>query len=224
MDYDPRHLRALLGVVEHGSFNQAATALGLTQPAISKGIAALERATGAPLFVRGIRGASLTKAGQVVDRVARRTLALLQNAKDEVAALARGSAGRLRIGATPSAMLGGVPVACANLGKANGPMELTICEGLDDELLPALEGGEIDLLIGPVGDGYHSDAHITEAVLLHERVSIGCAPAMNWPRAGVFAWRTSSIGPGYSLREGAVSTHWLKRRSSLQRYLGRRTS
>lgn len=173
MDYDPRHLRALLAVAEHGSFNRAATALGLTQPAISKGIAALERATGAPLFVRGIRGVSLTKAGQVVERVARSTLALSQNAKDEVAALARGSAGRLRIGATPSAMLGLVPVACANLGKATGPMELTICEGLDDELLPALEGGEIDLLIGPVADSCHSDAHITEAVLLHERVSIG---------------------------------------------------
>lgn len=49
-------------------------------------------------------------------------------------------------------MLGLVPVACANLATASSPLELTICEGLDDELLPALEGGEIDLLVDPVGD------------------------------------------------------------------------
>lgn len=176
MDYEPRHLRALLAVMEHGSFNRAATALALTQPAISKSIAALERATGAPLFVRGIRGAKLTKAGEVVARIARSSLALSQNAKDEVAALTRGSEGRLRIGATPSAMLGLVPVACANLTRASGPLELTVREGLDDELVPALEGGEIDLLIGPVGDSHGTHSHITESVLLQEQVSIGVRP------------------------------------------------
>lgn len=173
MDFEPRHLRALLAVVEQGSFNRAAVAVGLTQPAISKSIAILERVAGTSLFVRGARGASLTAAGEVVARAAVNSLALAQDAKDELAALARGCRGRLRIGATPSAMLGLVPLACAKLTKVEGPLDLTVREGLDAELLPALERGEIDLLVGPTADLQSAVSHIQEGVLLEESVCIG---------------------------------------------------
>jgi len=173
MDFELRHLKALLAVAEHGSFNRAAQALDMTQPAISKSIALLERALQTPLFVRGARGASLTDAGAVVVRTAASMLALAAEARLELSALSQGFVGRLRIGATPSAMLGLVPLACSRLGQALGAVELTIREGLDAELLPALEQGEIDVLIGPISDIHSPPSHLEEGLLLEEGIAIG---------------------------------------------------
>ena len=45
-------LRYFLAVVDHGSFNRAASACNVSQPTLSVGIAKLERSLGTPLFVR----------------------------------------------------------------------------------------------------------------------------------------------------------------------------
>lgn len=173
MDFELRHLKAMLAVAEHGSFNRAAQALEITQPAISKSVALLERSLQTPLFVRGARGASLTNAGAVVVRTAASMLALADEARQELSTLSQGFVGRLRIGATPSAMLGLVPLACSRLGEALGAVELTIREGLDAELLPALEQGEIDILIGPISDIYSPPSHLEEGLLLEEGIMVG---------------------------------------------------
>lgn len=173
MDFELRHLKAFLAVAEHGSFNRGAQALGLTQPAISKSIALLERMLQTPLFVRSARGARLTEAGTLVVRTAASMLALAAEARLELSARSQGFVGRLRIGATPSAMLGLVPLACARLGQTLGTIDLTIREGLDAELLPALEQGEIDILIGPISDIHAPPAHLEEGLLLEEGIAIG---------------------------------------------------
>ena len=55
MNIDPRHLTLVLAVTRHGSFNRAAEALGISQPALSKSIALLERRISAKVFERGPR-------------------------------------------------------------------------------------------------------------------------------------------------------------------------
>jgi DNA-binding transcriptional LysR family regulator len=82
MDVEVRHLRALVAVVEAGSFTGAAAVLHTTQASVSRTIAALERALGARVLHRTTRAVSVTPAGAAVVASARRVL-------DELAALQR---------------------------------------------------------------------------------------------------------------------------------------
>ena len=66
---DVKLLRAFVVLAEKGSYHQAADALYLTQPALSKQIKALESLVGNPLFHRGRHGAQLTETGnKLLDR------------------------------------------------------------------------------------------------------------------------------------------------------------
>jgi DNA-binding transcriptional LysR family regulator len=57
------HIRQFLAVVDAGSFTQAALRIRVTQPALSTGIAELERLVGTPLFIRNRRQIRLTESG-----------------------------------------------------------------------------------------------------------------------------------------------------------------
>lgn len=57
------HIRQFLAVVDAGSFTQAALRIRVTQPALSTGIAELEKLVGTPLFIRNRRQIRLTEAG-----------------------------------------------------------------------------------------------------------------------------------------------------------------
>ncbi|KUL43839.1 hypothetical protein ADL22_13240 [Streptomyces sp. NRRL F-4489] len=61
-----QRLRVLRAVADHGSFSKAAAALRLTPSAVSQHIAVLERSLGAQVVARSTRGATLTRAGQIM--------------------------------------------------------------------------------------------------------------------------------------------------------------
>ncbi|GIG37782.1 ArgP/LysG family DNA-binding transcriptional regulator [Cellulomonas pakistanensis] len=84
-DADLPQLRALLAVVDEGSFEGAAVALHLTQSAVSQRIRALETAVG-QVLVRRTRPAGVTDAGAVYLRLARQVLALSDEARAAVTA------------------------------------------------------------------------------------------------------------------------------------------
>ncbi|WP_404366939.1 LysR family transcriptional regulator [Sphingomonas sp. MMS24-J45] len=65
-DLNLRHLRALSAIVAHGSMNAAAQAVNLSQPALTQGLAKLERQLGTALFVRRPDGVTPTEAGLVM--------------------------------------------------------------------------------------------------------------------------------------------------------------
>ena len=60
-----RHFRYVVAVAEEGTFTGAAQRLGMTQPALSRAIRAVEATVGSPLFERGRHGATLTEVGMV---------------------------------------------------------------------------------------------------------------------------------------------------------------
>jgi len=72
---DISSLQAFLAVAETGSFSRAADRLFITQPAVSKRIAALEDELHTKLFDRIGRRVALTEAGQALLPRARRLLA-----------------------------------------------------------------------------------------------------------------------------------------------------
>jgi DNA-binding transcriptional LysR family regulator len=140
-------LRVFLEVERSGSFTGAATSLHYTQSGISRRIAALERATGGPLFVRQARGVRLTPAGTVLHRHALDIVGRLGAAADEVAAVRQGRGGRLRIGsfATANAVL--LPTVLAEFRRSWPEVETSVMEDLTRVLVPALLAGQIDIAV-----------------------------------------------------------------------------
>jgi DNA-binding transcriptional LysR family regulator len=100
MDPEVRQLRALLAVVDVGTFTGAADVLGVTQASVSRTVAALERTLGSRVLQRTTRETSLTPVGAQVVRHARRVM-------EEVAAIrnaAEQRRGDVRIGYAWSAL------------------------------------------------------------------------------------------------------------------------
>jgi DNA-binding transcriptional LysR family regulator len=100
MDLEAR-LRAFAAVARTRSFSRAAEALYISQPAISKHIAALEDELGTQLVVRTRSGATLTPAGKVVADYVLRAEGLLSHAKRALAAGVHADSGTLAVAASP---------------------------------------------------------------------------------------------------------------------------
>ena len=90
-------LQAFLAVAESGSFSRAAERIYLTQPAISKRIAALEKELDARLFDRIGRGIHLTPAGEALLSRARNVLKELEDVKRSITNLSGAIAGELLV-------------------------------------------------------------------------------------------------------------------------------
>jgi DNA-binding transcriptional LysR family regulator len=97
---DTRQLAAFCAVVEKSSFSQAAEKLGVTQPAVSLQVRALEERLGQTLLDRSGRRVEPTEAGLRLYRSAQRMLALEEQLYDEVAAEGGELQGTLAIGAS----------------------------------------------------------------------------------------------------------------------------
>ena len=144
---DVRRLRVLREVAARGSFSAAAEALSFTQSAISQHVAALERETGAQLVERGSRGIRLTDAGRALVKHADLILGRIEDAEDELAAIAGLRGGRLRLACFQSAGATLVPRAVAHFHERYPSVELSMIEAEPDAARQALKSGEIDLAL-----------------------------------------------------------------------------
>jgi|SRR5581483_11797335 len=98
---DTRQLQAFCEVVERRSFSQAAERLGVTQPAVSLQVRALEKRVGVQLLDRSGRRVEPTEAGLRLYRGAQRLLALEDEIVSDLEAKAEGDlSGTLEIGAS----------------------------------------------------------------------------------------------------------------------------
>lgn len=151
MDVDPRHLRILLAIAEHGTFTRAAAAQRISQPAMSSAIARLEKQLGVRVLERGRHGADLNDFGRLLVRHARGLHALLGQAKAEIDLKRLGYEGPLKIGGTPVTLIELVPAAIERLTRGNPRVSITVMEGVDEALLDKLRAGEIDVMVSGVG-------------------------------------------------------------------------
>jgi molybdate transport repressor ModE-like protein len=144
---DVRRLRVLREVAACGSFSAAAESLSFTQSAVSQQVAALERESGAKLLERGPRGVRLTDAGRALVEHADAILARLQDAEEELAAIAGLRGGRLRVASFQSAGATLVPRALGDFHQRFPDVELIVTQMEVDESRTALAAGDIDLAI-----------------------------------------------------------------------------
>lgn len=154
---DLRHLAALRAIAEQGSFKDAAQVLGYTPSAISQQITSLERTIGARVVVRehGRRALGLTEAGVIILRHLNAIEARLDAARAEIAGLADGRVGLLRVEASASIASRLLPEVLRRFGNEWPDVDVAVEETPIDPDLAALERGARDLAFGvlPLPDG-----------------------------------------------------------------------
>jgi DNA-binding transcriptional LysR family regulator len=147
-----RRLRHLIAVAEHGNFGRAATALYLTQPALSRSIQALEAEVGARLFDRRPSGIELTDIGRLVLRHAIALDAAADDLDREIR-LAKGlELGELRIGAGP---WGGYALVAPALGRLNAlhpRLRARVIVAPWRELPARVRARDVDIVVGALGE------------------------------------------------------------------------
>lgn len=153
MTIDPRLLRFLRAIDEHGTFTRAASVEGVSQPALTAKIGLLERQLGTRLIDRGRQGAKLNSYGKLLLRHARMIDTTLEWAAREVDLAKSGERGPLVVGVTPISLIELLPKALDKLDRAGTSAHITIKEADDDAAIDMLEAGEIDLMLGGVVAG-----------------------------------------------------------------------
>ena len=140
-------LRHLISLAQTGSFSKSATALFLTQPALSRSIRALEVELGQPLFDRIGRHSEVTPFGrEVVERARQLVLAA-----DDLGASGRqtalGMAGSLRVGlgSGPGAML--MTPLLLHMATRHPQLHLEISRGRTELLERSLRERTVDVLV-----------------------------------------------------------------------------
>ncbi|WP_241650982.1 MULTISPECIES: LysR family transcriptional regulator [Paenarthrobacter] len=148
-----RQLRYFLVVADELHFGRAAERLHLTQPPLTVAIRRLEKELGVQLFDRTTRKVTLTAAGEAFKGRIRGAVTELDEAAGDVASVAAGLSGRLRVGFVSSASYTTIPEAIGAFRKRRPRVELVLSPLTSGEQIEQLLDGELDLgLVRDPGD------------------------------------------------------------------------
>jgi len=140
-------LEAFLVVSRHANLHRAATALGVTQSALSKTLARLEAASGLPLFERTPRGLVLTSVGRTLESHARRISLAAADMHKELAEQRLAKAGTVRLGAIPYLVPSLLSPLLAQFFASRPLAVFSIETHLSAQLMTVLRNGDADLIL-----------------------------------------------------------------------------
>jgi DNA-binding transcriptional LysR family regulator len=171
---DTRQLAAFCAVVERRSFSQAAERLGVTQPAVSLQVRALEKRLGTQLLDRSGRRVEPTEAGMRLYRGAQRLLALEEQVVAEVG-LESGDelSGRFEIGASTGP--GGIVLShlLCEFQARNPELHVVLAVHDTHSIVERVAARELEL--GVVGAARRHRG-VTFEPFLHDQVILVCPP------------------------------------------------
>lgn len=144
------HLRVIAALADLKLVARVAEALNVTQPAVSKQIAELEKIVGAPVVRRDRNRLYLTPLGARFADHAKHALNQLDRAAFDIEAMASGVSGAVSVGVVSSVAPTLLPGALALFKRSTPQASVAVSEGHFVELLPRLEAGTLDLLIARI--------------------------------------------------------------------------
>ena len=142
-----RDIEYFAAIAQHGHLGRAAEALGLGQPALSMSLRRLKKSAQAKLVRRTPKGVVLTAVGAALLSHASKLRLARDDLAREVADLAHGRSGHVRIGASPSNAEVFLPEACSTLLMEAPKVTLNVAVLDNDALLPALREGDLDIAL-----------------------------------------------------------------------------
>ncbi|CAN7249440.1 LysR family transcriptional regulator [Phenylobacterium sp. LjRoot219] len=146
MDVDLAKLNHLLVIARTGSFSRAAEELRITQPALSRSVAALEQRFGFRIFERGRGGAAPTAVGALVLADAEALLRDARSLEQNLHLYARGEAGKVAFGMGPLIASLTLRKLAAQMMAARPQLQIRCSVKSADVLLRELADGEIEML------------------------------------------------------------------------------
>ncbi|MCO4173988.1 LysR family transcriptional regulator [Aeromonas veronii] len=140
---DPLLLRSFVAIIDTGSFTRAGERVHLTQSTISQQIRRLEQQLGCPLLDRSGRQVVATAEGEKLLGLARRILALLAQAEEQVS---EGSLS-LSLGVPEDFAAGAITPVLAAFARDYPEVRLEVESGLSHHIWQRFEAGELDLAL-----------------------------------------------------------------------------
>jgi DNA-binding transcriptional LysR family regulator len=167
-------------IANRGSMARAAVDIGLSQPAISKAIADLERDLGATVFDRTTRGVHLTESGQVLLRRGRVILDELRYGLDEIENISDPTAGFVRIGVSLAQSLF-ISAVIERTSRRYPKIKFSVLMADPLRLIRALRDRELDLAIcrAQMAD---REPDLKAEILFRDRIEVVVAPGHHLAR------------------------------------------
>ena len=173
-----RHLRYFVSVAEAASVSKAAQRVNISQPALSRQIRDLETDLGVRLFDRVGRRIQLTAEGGDLLRESRDVLAHAESLVERARTLVGGTAGVLRVGATPQAMQSVLAGFLPKFRRLRPGVDVRLTEEGGVRLYELVEQGELHLALG----GILTDSPLESRSLFPIRVLAVTARSPRWKR------------------------------------------
>ena len=199
-----RHLRALVALSDLKLVARVSEALGVTQPAVSKQIAELERIVGVPVVTRDRNRLYLTPIGVRLADHARVALGQLDRAAFDIEAMTSGVSGSVSVGVVssvaPNLMSGTIELFKRSTPQAN----VSVSEGHFVELLPQLEAGALDLVIARIWQPQEL-AGIDQMALFSEPIVVVAGHNHPLSQGGDVTWTDVTTYPWILPQPGSVA-------------------
>lgn len=146
--FDPTTLKLFISACEEGTFGRAAEKEGLVPSALSKRIAELEEAVGAPLLYRLQKGIQPTPAGICLLGHAKHVLSEMTLMSAALSHYAEGEQGHLRISANRSSIVQFLPQDIRAYRETHAGIQLELHERTSEEVVDDVSGNASDIGIG----------------------------------------------------------------------------
>jgi len=142
-----RIMKYYIAIVQAGSIAKASKEIHVTQPALSKQIADLEKRLGKKLFSRGYHGISLTKEGSILYERALEITALIDKTTEDVTNSDSTPSGTVHIGANRPPALRLLSRTAKDIHDKYPDIKFNIVNGNTQTLLESLNQGKVDFII-----------------------------------------------------------------------------
>ena len=147
------HPRLLSALAETGQLTQAAAAIGISQPAASRLVAEVERIIGHPVHERSGRGIEMTVLGRALTGRAQRIRIELDDAARDLAEIAAGGVGHVRVGTVTGAAQDRVLPALQIERQQHPNVSFDVVVAASDALCDQVLAGRLDFALGRMPDG-----------------------------------------------------------------------
>ncbi|MFD8223743.1 LysR substrate-binding domain-containing protein [Streptomyces massasporeus] len=200
-------LRAFAAVAEHLHFRDAAAAIGMSQPALSGAVSALEETLGVTLLERTTRKVLLSPEGERIAVRAKAVLGEVEALMEEAEAVRAPFTGALRLGVIPTVAPYLLPTVLRLVHERYPHLDLQVHEEQTASLLDGLAAGRLDLLLLAVPLGVPGVSELPlfdEDFVLVTPLDHGLGGREGIPRRALRELNLLLLDEGHCLRDQAL--------------------
>src|SRR5215510_11435440 len=178
-----RDLRVFVTVAQSGSMGKTAAQLAMSQPAVSKAIAELERTLGVQLLDRSAQGVATTRYGDALLKWAVAVFDDLRQAATEISVLSNPASGEVRIATTDSMIAGFVPAVIDRFLRQYPRVVFDVLPAHTfADQYKALRERAVDLILGRIVASPDSQDDLSSEILFEDPMVVVVGPGSKWLR------------------------------------------